>query len=301
MLAALEAAKDEKESLSSSLEMHIDLTMQLQQEVDEMKSSLAKKQVMNGARKSPPMNQDDEDELLVRMRPKNTQGTKGDHTPQRASTPVPTAAPTESSKVVEAKDGSTQVEKVEASDKAVQSESVERVDESTQVEIAEGATAKVESSTETEKPDKTKGSEEVTESKEVSTRVSGGAVRAINDLPTTRSMLGQEAVNSTGAGTSHQANREFLIKKHYEVKVQHTIEQLQLSDGRYTRLHKEFGMLKELLLETVREKEAMSKEYQQLQAKNELLQEELAAAKEDTRAQVETMTNFMKSFDQERL
>lgn len=39
-LAALEAAKDEKESLSSSLEMHIDLTMQLQQEVDEMKSSL---------------------------------------------------------------------------------------------------------------------------------------------------------------------------------------------------------------------------------------------------------------------
>lgn len=39
-IAALEAAKDEKQSLSSSLEMHVDLTLQLQQEVDEMKSSL---------------------------------------------------------------------------------------------------------------------------------------------------------------------------------------------------------------------------------------------------------------------
>lgn len=299
--AALEAAKDEKQSLSSSLEMHVDLTLQLQQEVDEMKSSLAKKQVVNSARRSPVMNQDDDDEPLVRTRQKSgAHGNKGDHTPQRASTPVPTAALTESSKTVEAKDESTQVEKVEASDKAVQSESVERVDESTQVEVAERSVAKAESSSETDKLDKAKNSEDVAESKEASTGVSGNAVRAIDDVPTTRSMLGQEAINSTGASTSHQANREFLIKKHYEVKLQNITEQLQLSDGRYARLHKEFGMLKELLLETVREKEAMGKEYQQLQAKNELLQEELAAAKEDNRAQVETMTNFMKSLDHGR-
>ena len=256
---------------------------------------------MNGAKRSPVMNQHDDDEPLVRTRQKSgAQGNKGDLTPQRASTPVPTAAPTESSKVVEAKDESTQVEKVEASDKAVQSESVERVDESTQVEVAEGSVAKAESSAETDKPDKAKDSEDVAESKEASTGVSGNTVRAIDDVPTTRSMLGQEAINSTGASTSYQANREFLIKKHYEVKVQNITEQLQLSDGRYARLHKEFGMLKELLLETVREKEAMGKEYQQLKAKNELLQEELASAKEDNRAQVETMTNFMKSLDQGR-
>ncbi|KAG0060572.1 hypothetical protein BGZ89_012175 [Linnemannia elongata] len=298
---ALEAAKDEKQSLSSSLEMHVDLTLQLQQEVDEMKSSLAKKQVVNSARRSPVMKQDDDDEPLVRTRQKSgAHGNKGDHTPQRASTPVPTAALTESSKTVEAKDESTQVEKVEASDKAVQSESVERVDESTQVEVAERSVAKAESSSETDKLDKAKNSEDVAESKEASTGVSGNAVRAIDDVPTTRSMLGQEAINSTGASTSHQANREFLIKKHYEVKLQNITEQLQLSDGRYARLHKEFGMLKELLLETVREKEAMGKEYHQLQAKNELLQEELAAAKEDNRAQVETMTNFMKSLDHGR-
>jgi hypothetical protein len=213
---------------------------------------------------------------------------------------VPTLAPTESSKAVEAKDESTQVDMVEASDKAVQSESVGRVDESTQVEVVKEFTAKADSSTETETPEKGKDLEDVTNSKEVSTGVSGTAVRAIDDLPTTRSMLGQEAINTTGAGTSHQANREYLIKKHYDVKVQNITEQLQLSDGRYARLHKEFGMLKELLLDTVREKEAVSKEYQQLQAKNELLQEELAAAKEDNRAQVETMTSFMKSLDQGR-
>lgn len=246
------------------------------------------------------MNQDDDDEPLVRTRQKSgAQENKGHYTPQRASTPVPTAAPTESSKTVEAKDESTQVEKVEANDKAVQSESVKRVDESTQVEIAEDV-AKAQSSTETEKPEKAKDLEDVAESKEVSAGVSGNSVRAIDDVPTTRLMLGQEAINSTGASTSHQANREFLIKKHYEVKLQNITEQLQLSDGRYARLHKEFGMLKELLLETVREKEAMGKEYQQLKAKNELLQEELAAAKEDNRAQVETMTNFMKSLDQGR-
>lgn len=247
--------------------------------------------------RSPVMNQDDDDEPLVRTRQKS--GSQGLHTPQRASTPLPTAASTENSKAVEAKDESTQVERVEASDKAVQSESVERVDEGTQVEIAEGV-AKTESSAEAEKPEKAKDFEDITETKEVGAGVSGNAVRAIDDVPTTRSMLGQEVINSTGASTSHQANREFLIKKHYEVKLQNITEQLQLSDGRYARLHKEFGMLKELLLETVREKEAMGKEYQQLETKNGLLQEELAAAKEDNRAQVETMTNFMKSLDQGR-
>lgn len=254
---------------------------------------------MNGERGSSVLDQDGDDEPLVRTRQKSTQGSKGDHTPLRASTPVPTSASTESSKAVMAKDESTQVEIVESSDKAVQSESIGGVDESTQVEVVEGLTAKGDSSAETEKPEKGKDSEDVIDSKEVSTGVSGMTARAIEDLPT-RSMLGQEAINTTGAGTSHQANREYLIKKHYEVKVQNITEQLQLSDGRYARLHKEFGMLRELLLDTVREKEVMSKEYKQLQAKNELLQEELAAAKEDNRAQVETMTNFMKSLDQGR-
>lgn len=39
-IAALEALKDEKISLSSSLEMHVELTLQLQQEVDNLKTEL---------------------------------------------------------------------------------------------------------------------------------------------------------------------------------------------------------------------------------------------------------------------
>ena len=232
------------------------------------------------------MNQDD-DEPLVRNRQKSAQGTKGDQTPQRASTPVPTAAPAESIRTVEAKDESTQVDKVEASDKSVQSDIVQCVDESTQVDHVEEPSAMKEvAPAETEKSDKRKSLQDIAESKDVSTSASSSSVGVLDELPTTRSMMGQD-----------QVKREFLIKKYYEVKVQNITEQLQLSDGRYARLHKEFGMLKELLLETVREKDAMAKEYQQLQAKNVSLQEELLAAKEDNRQQVETMNNFMKSLE----
>lgn len=37
-LASLEVIKDEKASLSSSLEMHVEMTIQLQQEIDDLKA-----------------------------------------------------------------------------------------------------------------------------------------------------------------------------------------------------------------------------------------------------------------------
>lgn len=57
-------------------------------------------------------------------------------------------------------------------------------------------------------------------------------------------------------------------------------------------------MLKELLLETRKEKESADRATEALRLKNSHLQEELAAAKEDNRRQVETMTNFMRSLEQ---
>lgn len=59
-------------------------------------------------------------------------------------------------------------------------------------------------------------------------------------------------------------------------------------------------MLKELLLETRKEKESADRAMEALRLKNSHLQEQLAAAKEDNRAQVETMTNFMRSLEHGR-
>lgn len=53
-------------------------------------------------------------------------------------------------------------------------------------------------------------------------------------------------------------------------------------------------------METRKEKESADRAMEALRLKNSHLYEELAAAKEDNRAQVETMTNFMRSLEQGR-
>ncbi|KAG0320030.1 hypothetical protein BGZ99_004713 [Dissophora globulifera] len=299
---ALETAKDEKASLSSSLEMHVELTMQLQQEIDGLKEDLAKKQKhgANGAlaRGSAPRSKnadsiDGDDEPLVRTRNKAAPGAgtgankSGDQTPIRSSTPVSTADKTEPAAVIVAsKDASSQVDRVEALDKAIQSEKITLIDEGTQADLERASPAAAEPV--------------VKESAETNTSETG-----VGKKVSRRSMIGDGAtVAATPAGgdatATHQSNREYLIKQHYETKIQSITEQLQLSDGRYARLHKEFGMLKELLLETVQGKESVLKECEQLKSRNLHLQDELATAKEDNRAQVEMMTNYMKSIDQGR-
>ncbi|KAF8939091.1 hypothetical protein BGZ58_010660 [Dissophora ornata] len=299
--AALETAKDEKVSLSSSLEMHVDLTIQMQQEIEDLKAELAKKQksgangaVARGASRAKRDN--DEDEPLIRTRQKSDQGIKsGDHTPQRAATPVPT---TEVGHKAEAgtvsKDASSQVDKIEASDKAVQSEKVQLVDEGTQADLEQNVSVAGAISSE---------ATDVRGTKE--TKASSSTGRLTDDKLSRRSMIGDDSSTPALAAsigvtttTTNQSNREYLIKQHYETKIQNVTEQLQLSDGRYARLHKEFEMLKQLLLETVQDKEAVAKECEQLKTRTLQLTEELGAAKEDCRAQVEMMTNYMKSLDQ---
>ncbi|KAG0029269.1 hypothetical protein BGZ81_003976 [Podila clonocystis] len=167
---------------------------------------------------------------------------------------------------VEARDESTQAGHVEAADKAVQSEQTKTVDEGVQVEETRDKVA----------PEKALSKDQ----------------GALPPLP----LVGDDASTTS----SNQSNREYLIKKHYEAKLQNITEQLQLSDGRYSRLHREFGMLKELLLETRKEKESADRAMEALRLRNSHLQEELAAAKEDNRAQVETMTNFMRSLEHGR-
>ncbi|KAF9395075.1 hypothetical protein CPC16_009335 [Podila verticillata] len=242
---ALEALKDEKLSLSSSLEMHVELTLQLQQEVDSLKTELAKRQKLVNGASSPKATKttSDEEEPLVKTK----------H-----------AQPATEAPKVEARDESTQVGPVEAADKAVQSEQTKTVDEGVQVD----------------------------ETKEKAPKPLLKDHSALLPLP----LVGDDASTTS----SNQSNREYLIKKHYEAKLQNITEQLQLSDGRYSRLHREFGMLKELLLETRKEKESADRAMEALRLKNSHLQEELAAAKEDNRAQVETMTNFMRSLEHGR-
>ncbi|KAF9110628.1 hypothetical protein BGX27_006072 [Mortierella sp. AM989] len=308
---ALENVKDEKTSLSNSLEMHVELTLQLQQEIDSLKADLAKQQKYHGANGAAAgkRSEDGDDEPLVRTRHKSAQGTKGskdgDQTPQRASTPVPTAGEEDRAKSANvAKDGSTQVDKVEALDKAVQSESVEQVDESTQADLVKEAAAVVAVAASLETDESKDGAKEGTEVDKNATNASIAGGRSVNNKSSRGSMIVDDSsATSTTATTtnqSNQSNREYLIKKHYETKIQHITEQLQLSDGRYARLHKEFGLLKELLMETVQAKETIAKECSELKSRNMILDEELAAAKEDNRQQVETMTSFMKSLDQRR-
>ncbi|KAF9026066.1 hypothetical protein BGZ52_007920 [Haplosporangium bisporale] len=243
--SALEALKDEKLSLSSSLEMHVELTLQLQQEVDSLKTELAKRQKLVNGASSPKATKttSDEEEPLVKTK---------------------YAQPATEAPKVEARDESTQVGPVEAADKAVQSEQTKTVDEGVQVD----------------------------ETKEKAPKPLLKDHSALLPLP----LVGDDASTTS----SNQSNREYLIKKHYEAKLQNITEQLQLSDGRYSRLHREFGMLKELLLETRKEKESADRAMEALRLKNSHLQEELAAAKEDNRAQVETMTNFMRSLEHGR-
>ncbi|KAI7818627.1 hypothetical protein BC939DRAFT_462309 [Gamsiella multidivaricata] len=281
--AALDSAEDDKASLSSSLEMHVELTLQLQQEVNKLKTVLAKKQKYraNGAVASDTSYAGEE--ALIRTQHKDINGKNGDHTPQRAMNSP--------------KDESTQVDRVDSSDKAVQSDHVELIDEGTQADLTETAAV----------PTIADDSKEIAESKDGKDReMSASAGRPIDNKPSRRSMIGDEMDGATtasanvNASTTNQSNREYLIKKHYETKIQNVTEQLQFSDGRYVRLHKEFELLKELLLETVQDKENAIKESEQLKQRNLHLQEELTVAKEDYRAQVETMTNFMKSLDQGR-
>ncbi|CAO3563860.1 unnamed protein product [Mortierella alpina] len=316
---ALEAVRDEKASLSSSLEMHVDLTMQLQQEIEDLKVSLVKKQKgeANGVtlKGSPDLHEDDL--TSARRRSKSAQGTaKGDSTPQRATTPVPTSTPSaEESKPITApvaKDESTQVDKIDAVDKAVQSEEVEQVDESTQAgfvqdsvvvkDVAEEKKANDVNDAKTDpvgkdSKDSKDGRDAVVSRRSIDKALSRRSI-VVGEVDQETMQLTSDTLVSSTVNNTNQSNREFLIKKHYETKVQNITEQLQHSDGRYARLHREFALLKELLLETAKEKEALAKDMEQLKAKNEHLQEELASAKEDNRAQVETMTNFMKSLDQ---
>ncbi|KAF9576084.1 hypothetical protein EC968_000151 [Mortierella alpina] len=309
---ALEAVRDEKASLSSSLEMHVELTMQLQQEIEDLKVSLAQKQKReaNGATLKGSPELYDNDLTSARTRSKSAQGTaKGDSTPQRAATPVPSATPsTEESKpatAAAAKNESTQVDKIDAVDKAVQSEDVEQVDESTQADFVQntevaaggdGDDVKEAKSDQAGKEGK-EGKDTVVSRRSIDNALSRRSI-VVGEVDQETMQLTSDASLSSTVNNTNQSNREFLIKKHYETKVQNITEQLQLSDGRYARLHREFGLLKELLLETAKEKEALTKDMEQLRVKNEHLQEELASAKEDNRAQVETMTNFMKSLDQ---
>ncbi|KAG0342024.1 hypothetical protein BG000_007217 [Podila horticola] len=221
--SALEVMKDEKMSLSSSLEMHVELTLQLQQEVDNLKDELAKMQKpANGASSPKATKTSSDEEPLVRK--KHVQLDK------------------EVAKV-EARDESTQAGHVEAADKAVQSEQPKTVDEGVQVDE--------------------------TKEKEPPAKAPSKDQGALPPLP----LVGDDASTSSS---------------------------LQLSDGRYSRLHREFGMLKELLMETRKEKESADRAMEALRLKNSHLYEELAAAKEDNRAQVETMTNFMRSLEQGR-
>jgi len=246
--------------------------------------------------------------LKQQTRPKSkeardAEGSSGDPTSQQVSTPV-LAVEGESNNhtanggVKEFKDESTQVEAVESLDKTVQCEQVEMVNKDTQADlpIAVNGDRK-------ESKDSSTETQEAPESKETTL-----AEQAIDHQLSRRSMTGDDFLVDTttmntasaAANTANQSKREFLIKQHYETKMQSISEQLQLSDGRYARLHKEFELLKELLMETVQDKEKMAKEHEQLKEKNAQLKEELAAAKEDHRAQVETMTNFMKSVGQGR-
>lgn len=199
--------------------------------------------------------------------------------------------------VKEFKDGSTQVEAVESMDKSVQSEQTELRTEGTQADFP----VVVNGDSKVSKDDSTR-TEEDQENKDTSPPTR----RAIDKQPSRSSMIGEDfqvgttATNATNAATNtaNQSKRESLIKQHYETKLQDITEQLQLSDGRYARLHKEFELLKELVIETVQDKDKVLKECEQLKGKNAHLTEELAAAKEDNRAQVETMTNFMKTLNQ---
>ncbi|KAF9208587.1 Vacuolar protein sorting-associated protein 29 [Haplosporangium sp. Z 27] len=282
----LESIKGEKSDLSSSLEMHVELTMQLQQEIESLRTELEKQQKQRRTNGPVVANGDDEDdEPLVRTRHKSTMG--GDETPQRATTPIPTAGKDKSKTASVVKDESTQVEKIEASDKAVQSEGVEQADESTQVDLVNEATAVA----------SVAGSLDIDESKERSNEVVEFDKEA-TDAPVSRQSLGNKpsrgsiigvdnvATATTTTNQSNQSNREYLIKKHYEAKIQNVTEQLQLSDGRYARLHKEFELLKELLQEVIQTKSETVKECDELKSRNVILQEELASAREDNRAQL---------------
>ncbi|KAF9402618.1 hypothetical protein BGZ94_004863, partial [Podila epigama] len=122
------------------------------------------------------------------------------------------------------RDEGTQADRAVAADKAVQAERPETVEEGTQVNVP------------------------LAEKETTPSKTSPGLKdqSALPPLP---------LVENDAASSTNQSNREYLIKKHYEAKLQNVTEKLQLSDGRYVRLHREFEMLRDLLLEHRKEKE----------------------------------------------
>ncbi|KAF9585986.1 hypothetical protein BGW38_010627 [Lunasporangiospora selenospora] len=276
--AAQEIAKDEKSSLSISLEAHVELTMQLQQEIEELKSKLPNKQAAsspNGALSKEEHKADDNSSsgvktLECQTPPMSTSEGKSPSLEDNRST----------------KDEATQID-ITSVDKAIQLESVSLIDEGTQVDLSntDGGAAPngVGSAIDGSSPQMQGDGDKV----DSSTSNGEGNV-ILDDALAQGSVLGGDEVQ-IAATTINQSNRELLIKQHYETKLHTLSEQLQLSDSRFVKLHREFDLLKDLLLETVKEKEQVQREHDVLRTKNSHLQEELTAAKA---SQQETFMRF---------
>ncbi|KAF9163716.1 hypothetical protein DFQ26_002237 [Actinomortierella ambigua] len=264
--ASLEALQDEKDTLTNSLATHVDITLQLQHELDDLKKQQkqdADQKVapkVNGypSEAKPNHSEDDDEEPLERRKK---------HSPTTSSLP-PTPKETEdreeeghASQANERQEALVKPSETPAEPMLIDLDPPQDSDINKFADITAGALeGKI---------------------------VSGGSTPAVT------------ADQSIQPSSTAQAQREYLIKKHYEAKLQSLVEQLQLSDSRYVRLNREFGLLEELLKETARQQAEQAVASKALEAQNKELRAELEEAKEENRRQVETMTQFMQSLEQQ--
>ncbi|KAG0231389.1 hypothetical protein BGW42_000285 [Actinomortierella wolfii] len=240
---SLEALQSEKETLSNSLARHVEITLKLQQELDDLKKQHEQEALNKAEPKAngyplevnASLNEDDEEESLER----------------KVRHPSKTSSLSPAHKGAEDRDNEDKT-----------SQHVEENDTKSSEAAIEPLLIDLE-------PPKENGAHKFAD-------ITAGVVE----------------------GKIAQAQREYLIKKHYEAKLKNLTEQLQFADSRYVRLHREFGLLEELLKETARQQAEQAKANKALEAQNKELRAELEEAKEENRRQVETMTQFMQSLEQ---
>ncbi|KAG0232392.1 hypothetical protein BGW41_001889 [Actinomortierella wolfii] len=260
---SLEALQSEKETLSNSLARHVEITLQLQQELDDLKKQHEQKALNKAVPKAngyplevkASLNEDDEEESLER----------------KVRHPSKTSSLSPAHKDAEDRDNEDKT-----------SQQVEENDTKSSEAAIEPLLIDLE-------PPKENGAHKFAD---ITAGVVEGKIVAEDSNPSL--IEHQPAIPSSTA----QAQREYLIKKHYEAKLKNLTEQLQFADSRYVRLHREFGLLEELLKETARQQAEQAKANKALEAQNKELRAELEEAKEENRRQVETMTQFMQSLEQ---
>ncbi|RHZ51962.1 hypothetical protein Glove_467g10 [Diversispora epigaea] len=129
---------------------------------------------------------------------------------------------------------------------------------------------------------------------------SGQSTKELSLLPTvgTQTSVYRNGISldpniARSAKSEDAANREQLIKKHYESKIAQLQEMIQLSDSKSLRLYQSLKLMKEKLAESENAKLRTEQENLKFQHELSLLKEKIIEERDDKNTQINAMTEWI--------